>query len=303
MALRLTRATLRRCPPHGGYFPYHFTKINYTVIDDPAHVATRVRMLTEFRRDLGRIAAAWPDTPAGEEAAGLLFVYDVPEISVEAARDRIESAKRLLSTAARPAELYEAFMLLLEVREGYPHSDEISNRADELLSTLEKDRGKELIAGETEAISLREETDLLFSEVQRGGSLLAREQADDIIARLHDVADRSGGNTTLAGRIKTFVANLEKSFGGEPRLGIRFAPRFPGPGARIAKVDPGTGAAKAGLAPGDVILKLGGTTINGLDDLRKALCERKPGEKVEIEVRRVTGQVSNLELLLGRRMR
>ena len=111
-ALRRARATFRRCPPHGSYIPYHFTRMNYTVSDDPVRVATRLRMHVEFRIELDRIVAAHPDTHAAEEADDLLFEHEVPEIPVTAAREHLERAERLLKTTGRPAELYEAWLLL-----------------------------------------------------------------------------------------------------------------------------------------------------------------------------------------------
>jgi hypothetical protein len=301
-ALRRALATLRTCPPHGDYFPYHFTKINYTVIDDPAWVAARVRVLTEFRIELRHIVAAWPGTFAAEEATGLLLLHDVPDITAEAAGERIERAERLLAAGGRPAELHEAWLLLVEVQEGCFGADAISARAEELLSTLRKDRSEELIAAETEVRALREETEQIEREVQQGGSLLTRERAGELMARLSDVAKRSGEGTLLARRIAAYVADLEKSFAGAPRVGVRLDAGFPGPGARIALVDPGTGAALAGLLPGDVVLALGGTALTGLDDFTKAIADRKPGERVAAEVRRAAGEVVTLEILLGRRM-
>jgi hypothetical protein len=302
-ALRRARAAFLRCPPHGSYIPYHFTRINYTVIEDPTWVATRVRMLAEFRIALDRIVTAYPDTHAEETATDLLFVHEVPEFPAPAARERIERAESILAATARPAELYEAWLLLFEVREGYLEVDELSARAEELLSSLQKDRAKELISAGNEVRALEEEAELLQREVQSGGSLLPREQADGIMARLNDVAKRSGEKTTLALQIAKYVAQLKKSFDGTPLMGVRLDFQFPGPGARLARVDPGTGAAKAGLKPGDVVLKLGGTALANLNDLSKALAGKKPGETVEVEVKRATGEVENLDLPLGRRLR
>jgi S1-C subfamily serine protease len=136
----------------------------------------------------------------------------------------------------------------------------------------------------------------------RGGSLLPREKADEIMARLSDIAERSGEETVLARRIAAYVAELAKSFDGRPLVGVRFDSRFPGPGARLAHVDTGTGAEKAGLQPGDVVLEFGGTALASFNDFMKALAGRRPGETVEVEVRRATGETETLELTLGRRL-
>ena len=209
----------------------------------------------------------------------------------------------MLKATDGKGRLYEAWLLLVEVREGYPWADEITARVDELLSSLQKDRAKDLISGETEARALREEAERLKDEVLRGGSLLPREKADEVMARLKGVAERSGEETLLARGIATYVATLSRSFEGGPQVGVRLDPRFPGPGVRIARVDPGTGAAIAGLLPGDVVLKFGGTALSGANDFTKAIAGRKPGEEVKVEVRRADADVVTLELLLGRRMR
>jgi PDZ domain len=302
-ALGRARATLRRCPPHGGYFPYHFTKINYTVIDDPAWVAARVRTLVELRIELEKIVATWPDTFAAEEAGELLFLHDVPDIPVEAARERIARAEQWAEAACRPAELYEAWLNLLEVREGYLGSDDLSARADELLSSIRKNRATELLAAAAEAAALREEAELLKREALLGGSLLPRKKADEIMARLGDVAKRSGEDTVLARRIAAYVAELAGSFEGRPLVGVRFDAAFKGPGARLVTVDAGTGAAKAGLAPGDVVLKVGETALASHLDFVKALAGKGPGETITVEALRASGETEVLELTLGRRPR
>jgi hypothetical protein len=302
-AFRRARTRLRRCPPRGGYFPYHFTRINYTVIDDPVWIETRVRTLTEVRLELDRIDEAWPDTFAAEEAVELRFLHEVPEIADAAARKRVERAERLLKAAGRPTELHEARLLLVEVREGYLVMDELSARADALLSSIRKSRAQELTAAEAEARALREEAESLQEEALRGGVLLPLEKANGIMARLKDVAKRSGEDTLLARAITKYVAELARSFQGRPLVGVRFDSRFEGPGARIAQVDIGTGAAKAGLVRGDVVLKFGGTALESFGDFLEALAGKKPGQTVKVEVRRASGETETLELTLGRRPR
>ncbi|MEW6047876.1 MAG: PDZ domain-containing protein, partial [Bacillota bacterium] len=71
-------------------------------------------------------------------------------------------------------------------------------------------------------------------------------------------------------------------------------------GAYVNAVDPGSPAQKAGLRPGDIILALGGLTIENSDALIWMIQRKRPGEWVSIEVRR-DGRTLFLAAQLGRR--
>jgi aminopeptidase YwaD len=57
-------------------------------------------------------------------------------------------------------------------------------------------------------------------------------------------------------------------------------------GVRLAGVSDGSPAALAGLREGDVIVKFGGARIQTLEDLTEQLRNKKPGDEVEIVIRR-----------------
>jgi len=57
-------------------------------------------------------------------------------------------------------------------------------------------------------------------------------------------------------------------------------------GLRVSSVRKGSPAEKAGVMPGDIITKFGGKTVKNIYDYTYALQEFKPGEEVEVEVRR-----------------
>ena len=79
-------------------------------------------------------------------------------------------------------------------------------------------------------------------------------------------------------------------------LGVVFADETEG--VQIESIEAGSGADKAGLKPGDVLLKLGGTELQRYADFPPLLHRHRPGDKVEIEVRR--GQdVLKLHATLG----
>ncbi len=70
---------------------------------------------------------------------------------------------------------------------------------------------------------------------------------------------------------------------GQPTLGIQLAP---GGKIVIGGVVKGSGAEKAGLKKDDQILSLAGTEVNSIQELSKALAEKKPGDKVKVGFQR-----------------
>jgi S1-C subfamily serine protease len=58
-------------------------------------------------------------------------------------------------------------------------------------------------------------------------------------------------------------------------------------GALLAQIEPDGPAAKAGLLPGDVVIKLDGIGIHGVDDLIRALDRDRIGRTLEMEVLRL----------------
>jgi serine protease Do len=72
----------------------------------------------------------------------------------------------------------------------------------------------------------------------------------------------------------------------KPLLGVSAAEA--GGDARIGAVTPGSGADHAGLKPGDVLLKFGGKEIHKFEELPPLVQQHKPGDKVDVELRRGT---------------
>jgi S1-C subfamily serine protease len=58
-------------------------------------------------------------------------------------------------------------------------------------------------------------------------------------------------------------------------------------GALLAQIEPDSPAAQAGLLPGDVVVKLDGVDINGVDDLIRALDRDRIGRTFEMDVLRM----------------
>jgi len=73
-------------------------------------------------------------------------------------------------------------------------------------------------------------------------------------------------------------------------------------GLRLAGVSPGGPAEKGGLKEGDVITRLGGKQVGTIYDYMESLGQHKPGEKVEVVIRR-DGQDLKLQVTVGSRPR
>ncbi len=58
-------------------------------------------------------------------------------------------------------------------------------------------------------------------------------------------------------------------------------------GALLAQIEPDGPAARAGLLPGDVVIRLDGVDINGVDDLIRTLDRDRIGRKLEMDVLRL----------------
>jgi putative serine protease PepD len=69
-------------------------------------------------------------------------------------------------------------------------------------------------------------------------------------------------------------------------LGVSTADSANGSGAAIAQVVTGGPADKAGLRAGDRIVKVGGQEVGDSDDVASGIASRKPGDVVEVVVRR-----------------
>ena len=66
-------------------------------------------------------------------------------------------------------------------------------------------------------------------------------------------------------------------------------------GALLAQVEPDSPAAKAGLLPGDVVIRLDGVEINGVDDLIRALDRDRIDRKLKMDVLRM-GRLREIDI-------
>ncbi|HWE39882.1 MAG TPA: M28 family peptidase [Isosphaeraceae bacterium] len=73
-----------------------------------------------------------------------------------------------------------------------------------------------------------------------------------------------------------------------------------GEGVRLSAITPGSPADKAGMKKTDLLVRLGGIAVGDLEDYAAALRKRKPGDSIEVVVRR-EGKETTLNVTLGSR--
>jgi S1-C subfamily serine protease len=87
---------------------------------------------------------------------------------------------------------------------------------------------------------------------------------------------------------------------GRAFVGLLLSEEPDGGGVRITQVISGSPADDAGLKKGDIITAVDGRSVNGVDDVRSALENKSPGDRVTFSVRR-DGQEEEVAVTLGRR--
>jgi hypothetical protein len=90
------------------------------------------------------------------------------------------------------------------------------------------------------------------------------------------------------------VKRLKEVLARTPYLGVAFE----GGGTTVREVVPGGPARRAGLRAGDRVVRVGGSAVGSLDELRKRVGGHRPGDELTVEVRR-GGKAHKLTVRLG----
>ena len=152
------------------------------------------------------------------------------------------------------------------------------------------------------------QTDAPINPGNSGGPLL--DQNARVVGVNSQIATSGAGSGNIgigfavpANTAKDVVPQLESGQAiARPWIGVSTGPASGG-GAEVGEVTPGGPASKAGLRPGDVITSVDGKRITEPDDVAGAISSKKPGDKVEIEVRRSGEGSDTISVDLGNRPR
>jgi len=160
---------------------------------------------------------------------------------------------------------------------------------------------RELTAPDGFTIDGAIQTDAAINPGNSGGPLL--DGQGRVIGINSQIASSSGGNEGIgyAVPIETAREVADALIAGRaierPFLGVQLAEADNG--AQIAAVTDGSPADRAGLRQGDVITEVEGDPASA-DEVRRAVAERKPGDKLELTIRR-DGGTETVTATLGKR--
>ncbi|QEC47539.1 PDZ domain-containing protein [Baekduia soli] len=148
------------------------------------------------------------------------------------------------------------------------------------------------------------QTDAALNPGNSGGPLL---DADgEVVGIVDQIATGSGADQSSGVGFAVPVAIVRSELAALERgekvshayLGVATSDTSSVQGAPIGSVTSGGPAASAGLRAGDVVTRLGSTTISDSNDLVAAIAAHRPGEKVQLTVRRGSG-TTTLTVTLG----
>ena len=148
------------------------------------------------------------------------------------------------------------------------------------------------------------QTDAALNPGNSGGPLL--DLNGRVVGMNAQIASNSGSNSGIgyAIPVETVQSVVEQLLADgqveHAYLGVQVADAEDNGGARIVEAVQGGPADDAGIQQGDVVVSAGGQDVQNGDDLRSAVNAKKPGDELELEVRR-DGNTRTITVELGTR--
>jgi S1-C subfamily serine protease len=183
---------------------------------------------------------------------------------------------------------------------GYPLG---INRSASASSGIVSGLGRSIDAANNFSIDKVIQTDAAINPGNSGGPLL--DAAGRVIGVNAAILTAGGGGSVGIGfaipsnTMREVVPRLERGRTVEHAyLGVQTREFQSGPGAYVADLTPGAPAADAGLQVGDVVVGVDHTPVTVPEDISAAIEDRKPGDRVSIEVQRA-GARTRLRATLG----
>jgi putative serine protease PepD len=134
------------------------------------------------------------------------------------------------------------------------------------------------------------QTDAALNQGNSGGPLL--DGAGRVIGMNAQIATESGvssgvGYAIPIETVREIAAELERDGTVEhPYLGVMIEDAGEDGGARVGEVVDGGPADRAGLRADDVVIRAGDSDVASADELRRIVADAKPGDELELRVRR-----------------
>jgi len=222
------------------------------------------------------------------------------DVSSDLAVLRVPSASKLRPLALADSDKVQVGDQTLAI--GYPLG---LNRSASASSGIVSGLGRSIDAANNFSIDKVIQTDAAINPGNSGGPLL--DSAGRVIGVNTAILTAGSGGSVGIGfavpsnTIREVVPRLERGRTVQRAyLGVQTRESQSGPGAYIATVTPGTPAARDGLQVGDTIVSVGGDPVTIPEDISIAIENRKPGDRVEVEVQRA-GSRRTIGVTLGTR--
>jgi len=240
----------------------------------------------------------------GAESVSVRFAdgttYDAKVVGADPSTDIAVLAVDAPESALSPLELADSASV--EVGEGVVAIGSPFGLEQTVTTGIVSALNRQITAPNNFAIDGAIQTDAAINKGNSGGPLL--DLSGKVIGVNSQIESESGGNDGVGFAVPSNtverVARALIADGAVEYAYLGVSTEDANGGAGIAEVRAGTPAAEAGLRNGDVVTRIDGENVVSADALRSSIAGRKPGDTVELTVRR-DGSTRTLTVTLGSR--